>query len=74
MNGVYRRRMFDVAASLREPLAQAQQRLTAAASAAATSPTVNNGRMAQVAQQAIFTEAVMNAMHARLAELKSVTK
>lgn len=66
--------MFDVADSLAGPLAAAQQRLSAAASATARSQTANNGRMADVAQQAIFSEVLMNAMHARLAELKSVTK
>lgn len=66
--------MFDVADSLAGPLAAAQERLSAAASATARSQTANNSRMAQVAQQAIFSEVLMNAMHARLAELKSVTK
>lgn len=66
--------MFDVADSLAGPLAAAQDRLSTAASAAALSRTVDYGRMAHVAQQAIFSEALMNAMHARLAELKSVTK
>lgn len=66
--------MFDVADSLAVPLATAQRRLSAAASATATSQSGGNARMAQVAQQAIFTEVLMNAMHARLAELKAVTK
>ena len=66
--------MFDVADSLAGPLAAAQERLSASASATALSQTAVNSRMAHVAQQAIFTEVLMNAMHARLAELKSVTK
>jgi len=66
--------MLDVADSLQGPLNAAQHRLTDAASATALNSANSNARMADVAQEAIFTEVLMNAMHARLAEIKSVTK
>ena len=52
----------------------AQRRLSDAAAATALNAGGNQSRMADVAQEAIFTEVLMNAMHARLAEIKSVTK
>lgn len=73
-SGVYVRRMFDVGNSLSAPLEVAQRKLDAAASATAVNTGNSSARMADVAQQAIFTEVLMNAMHARLAEIKSVTK
>ncbi|MBV9270265.1 MAG: hypothetical protein JO165_04170 [Candidatus Eremiobacteraeota bacterium] len=66
--------MFDVGDSLQAPLGAAQRRLTDGASATALNAGHNDARMADVAQEAIFTEVLMNAMHSRLAEIKSVTK
>ena len=70
----YVRRMFDVGDSLRAPLDAAQRKLSSAASATAVATGNASARMADVAQEAIFTEVLMNAMHARLSEIKSVTK
>jgi hypothetical protein len=69
--------MFDVAASLLNALNAAREGLAAAASRTATAQTTlgtsrPDAAMASVAQRAIFTEALMNAMHSRLAEVKSV--
>lgn len=71
--------MFDVTASLKPGFASAQERLGAAerhvasANAGSTSRSAD-AAMAQTARAAIFDEALLNAAHARLAELKSVTK
>lgn len=70
--------MFDVAAPLMNALTAAGERLAGAASATSRSQTPLGGSrtdaaMADVAQQAIFTEALLSAAHARLAEIKSVT-
>lgn len=70
--------MFDVAESLNSALSLAQSGLTGAASATSRAQTpLGNSRtdasMAAAARQAIFTEALLNAVHARLAEIKSVT-
>ena len=74
----YREDMFDVGESLQGGLASAQDRLRDAQAAVARANAGNGGRstdaaMAQTAQAAIFSEALLNAMHARLTELKSVT-
>lgn len=70
--------MFDVAASLNGALRGAKDSLADAASETARAQTrYGNARpdaaMAAVAQRAIFTEALLNAIHSRLAEVKSVT-
>jgi hypothetical protein len=69
--------MFDVADSLMSALRGAQDDLRAAAGRTARSETLPGSQrpdrdMAQVARQAVFTEALLGAMHARLAEIKSV--
>lgn len=70
--------MFDVAAPLMNALALSRDGLQDAASATARAQTPygssrSDTAMAGVAQKAIFQEALMNAMHARLAEIKAVT-
>jgi hypothetical protein len=70
--------MFDVAASLSDALSLARRSLTHSASVTASAQTPYGGprtdaAMASVAQHAIFAEALLNAVHARLAEIKSVT-
>jgi len=72
-------RMYDVAASLSSALDRARGALAGAASMTARSQTSlgtsrPDAAMAATAEKAIFTEALLNAMHARLAELKSVTR
>ncbi len=71
--------MFDVAQSLRPGLADAQNRLAGAERAVARANAGDPGRnadaaMAATARAAIFTEAVMSAVHARLNELKAVAR
>jgi hypothetical protein len=71
--------MFDVAESLRGGLASASARLQQAQSIIARANAGEGGRtvdaaMAQTAQAAIFDEALLGAMHARLEEIKAVTK
>lgn len=71
--------MFDVTASLKPGLISAQQRLSDAERHVASANAGNANRsadaaMAQTARAAIFEEALLSATHARLAELKSVTK
>jgi hypothetical protein len=71
--------MFDVANSLRSALDGAHRDLLTAQAAVARSDAGFGGRsvdgaMAATAQAAIFTEALLEAEHARLAEIKSVTK
>ena len=70
--------MFDVAGSLMGALERSRETLGGAASATARSQTPygtsrSDAAMAETAQAAIFQEALLNAVHARLAELKSVT-
>lgn len=70
--------MYDVAESLNGALSQARDRLAQAASQTSRAQTPLGGTrtdaaMAGVAQCAIFSEALLNAIHARLAEIKSVT-
>lgn len=72
-------RMFDISESLKSGLASAQERLgdaerhVASANAGADDRSAD-AAMAETARAAIFNEALLNAIHARLAELKSVTK
>jgi len=70
--------MFDVADSLVNALGEAKTDLSAAAAAASRSQTPlgsprTDSLLASAADRAIFTEALLNAVHARLAEIKSVT-
>lgn len=70
--------MFDVAGTLTNAMSCARDALWAAASDTARAQTPygtarSDAPMAAVAQHAIFSEALMNAIHARLAEIKSVT-
>jgi hypothetical protein len=70
--------MFDVAAPLMNALANSRDALGDAASATARAQTPygavrTDAAMAGAAEKAIFQEALLNAMHARLAEIKSVT-
>jgi hypothetical protein len=71
--------MFDVAESLRGGLESAATRLQQAQSAVARANAGEGGRtadaaMAQTARAAIFDEALLGAMHARLEEIKAITK
>lgn len=70
--------MFDVAESLRTGLSVAQERLGAAQSALARANAggahSSDAAMAKTAQAAIFSEALLAAMHARLSEIKTVTR
>ena len=70
--------MFDVAGNLMSALTRAGTDLTgAAASVARTQTQLGSARsdrvLAAAAGRAVFTEALLNAVHARLAEIKSVT-
>jgi hypothetical protein len=71
--------MFDVADSLEGGLQAAQRRLSDAQTAVARANAGVGGRgtdaaMAETAQAAIFQEALLSAVHARLQEIKAVTK
>jgi hypothetical protein len=72
--------MFDAGDSLRDALDGARDRLrdaqaaVARANAGERSGRAADAAMAQTAQAAIFSEALLNAEHARLAEIKAVTK
>jgi hypothetical protein len=71
--------MFDVAGPLLNALNSARDELGAAATSTARARTPYGGSrsdaaMAGVAERAIFTEALMNALHARLAEVKGATR
>jgi hypothetical protein len=71
--------MFDVAQSLERGLDAAQIRLRDAQVAVADANAGHGGRstdaaMARTAQAAIFNEALLNAVHERLSELKMVTR
>ena len=70
---------MDVAPQLESALTQARASLAAGASRTARAQTrvggpINDATMASLAQSAIFSEALMAAMHSRLEEIKSVTK
>jgi hypothetical protein len=69
--------MFDVAATLMSALAHSRDTLANAASSTAQAqtpygPSRTDSAMASVAEKAVFQEALLNAMHARFAEIKSV--
>lgn len=69
--------MFDVADSLMGALASAKNGLSAAAGGVSRSQTAlgsaqTDNTLALAADKAIFTEALLNAVHARLAEIKNV--
>jgi hypothetical protein len=71
--------MFDVGDSLRDAFTDARRRLhdAQAAVAAANSGSATrsaDAAMGQVAQSALFTEALINAEHARFEEIKAVAK
>jgi hypothetical protein len=71
--------MFDGADGLRGGLQVAAARLAQAQATVARANAGDGGRtadaaMAQTAQAAIFDEALLGAMHARLEEVKAVTK
>ena len=71
--------MVDLASDLLTAFDGAQQRLTAAARGAMRAQTpfadgASDGRMAELAQNATFAEALLAAMHARLTEIKAATK
>jgi len=72
--------MFDVGDTLREALDEARSRLrdaqraVAAGNSGETAGRAVDGAMAQTAQAAIFTEALLNAERARFAEIKAVLK
>ena len=79
MAASYGRSMFDVADSLHGGLDAARSGLTAAASLVARANTGSGGRaadaaMAAAARAALFDEALLSAVHARLAEIKAVAK
>lgn len=70
---------MDVAPQLQYALSEARSRLAGAAAQASRAQTslgtpVSDRAMAALAESAIFSEALLSAMHARLAELKAVTK
>lgn len=69
--------MFDVGSSLATALQNAGQRIAQVSSTTARAGTPlgqarSETAMADLARTAVFTEALLNAVHARLAELKSV--
>ncbi len=71
--------MFDIADSLQPALARSDESLRQAQYAVANANAGRGGgradaAMAQAARAAVFDEALLGAMHARLAELKTVTK
>lgn len=70
--------MFDVAGSLMNAMEQSRSALRAAAWATSRATTPygaprSDAFMAASAEKAIFQEALLNAVHARLAEIKNVT-
>lgn len=71
--------MFDVGESLQAGLATAGERMREAQASVARANAGQGGRaagtaMAAAAQAAIFDEALLGALHARLQEIKAVTK
>jgi len=70
--------MFDVAAPLMQALSRARNDLDGAASNVARTQTQlgsprSDRVLAAAAERAVFAEALLNAVHARLSEIKSVT-
>ena len=71
--------MFDVAGSLQHGFEDAQVRLRDAQARVAAANAGRGGRstdaaMAQAAQAAIFNEALLAAVHARVSEIKAVAR
>lgn len=71
--------MFDVAESLRGGFARAAAEMSDAERAVARANAGERGRsadgaMAETAQAALFNEALLGAVHARLEEIKAVSK
>ena len=70
--------MFDVADSLRAALGDARSQLQNASSRVALANAgglgETDGAMADTAKAALFQEALLGVVHARLEELKAVTK
>jgi hypothetical protein len=72
--------MFDLGDSLRDAMAAAHarlaeaQRAVARANSGAAPGRSADAAMAQTAQAAIFTEALLGAEHARFEEMKTVAK
>lgn len=72
--------MFDVGDSLRSALGAARDRLhdaqaaVARANAGGSAGRAADAAMAQTAQAAIFSEALLGAEHARFEEIKAVSK
>ena len=71
--------MFDVSGSLTRALDNAGDALASDALATARSRTPyqlspGGSAMAGAARKALFTEALLSALHARLSEIKSVTR
>lgn len=71
--------MFDVGDSLRDALAAGRDRLHEAQAAVARANAGDNGRsaqaaMAQAAQAAIFTEALLSAERARFEAIKTASR
>ena len=72
-------RMFDIAPQLAAALERGADQLRASAAIAARAETslggpTSNRTMASLAQAAIFSETLLNAIHARLQEIRLVTK
>ncbi|MDQ6931053.1 MAG: hypothetical protein M3126_10360 [Candidatus Eremiobacteraeota bacterium] len=70
---------MDVAPQLQSALSDARSSLAQNSARAALAQTnlgapATDATMAGLAQAAIFSEALLSAMHARLAEIKAVTK
>jgi hypothetical protein len=78
MMAAYDAVMFDVADSLRAALDDARSQLVNASSdvarANATGSGATDGAMARTAKAALFQEALLSTVHARLEEIKAVTK
>ncbi len=71
--------MFDVAESLQGGLDRAQRSLRQSQASVAAANAGRNGRaadaaMAQTARAALFSEALLAAMHARLSEIAAAAK
>ncbi|MFN2449129.1 MAG: hypothetical protein ABR508_04955 [Candidatus Baltobacteraceae bacterium] len=70
--------MFDISGPLLDALSGASAQLSQAASQTARAQTPlgtasSDAAMASLAQRTLFTEALLSAVHARLAEVKNVT-
>jgi hypothetical protein len=80
MPATYHRSMFDVGESLSGALARARtalrdsQERVAEANAGGIAGRGADAAMSATAQAAIFTEALLSAEHARLEEIKAVTR